>query len=176
MRRYVVLLAGGQRLVLKAQNRSGVQTASHPRRPDVAVCWTTDRRTAGIVVESGGEQAARRGSGGSRCIGGTLTTVAKWRATRPAESADRALRRDCAGRSSGATCLLLVPAVVFLFVFYGYPVAAMLLRSFNDPTWGWQNFEPLRQARSTLDVLGVVAADERLHPRLRHHACRSPSS
>ena len=46
---------------------------------------------------------------------------------------------------------LLVPAVVFLIVFYGYPVAAMLLRSFSEPTWGWQNFEPLtrRAARST---------------------------
>ena len=51
--------------------------------------------------------------------------------------------------------LLLVPAVVFLIVFYGYPVAAMLTRSFSEPTWGWQNFEPLVQARSTLDVLGV---------------------
>jgi putative spermidine/putrescine transport system permease protein len=51
--------------------------------------------------------------------------------------------------------LLLVPAVIFLLVFYGYPVAAMLLRSFNDPTWGWQNFDPLLQARSTFDVLGA---------------------
>src|ERR687890_730748 len=51
--------------------------------------------------------------------------------------------------------LLLVPAVVFLIAFYGYPVAAMLTRSFSEPTWGWQNFEPLLQARSTLDVLGA---------------------
>ena len=51
--------------------------------------------------------------------------------------------------------LLLVPAVVFLIAFYGYPVAAMLTRSFSEPAWGWQNFEPLVQARSTLDVLGV---------------------
>ena len=51
--------------------------------------------------------------------------------------------------------LLLVPAVVFLIAFYGYPVAAMLTRSFSEPTWGWQNFEPLVQARSTLDLLGV---------------------
>src|SRR5215203_6919130 len=50
--------------------------------------------------------------------------------------------------------LLLVPAVVFLVVFYGYPVAAMLTLSFSEPTWGWQNFEPLVQARSALDVLG----------------------
>src|SRR5215217_2546690 len=50
--------------------------------------------------------------------------------------------------------LLLVPAVVFLIVFYGYPVAAMLTRSFSEPTWGWQNFEPLVQARSTMDLLG----------------------
>src|SRR6187455_2856483 len=51
--------------------------------------------------------------------------------------------------------LLLVPAVVFLIAFYGFPVAAMLTRSFSEPTWGWQNFEPLIQARSSLDVFGV---------------------
>jgi ABC-type spermidine/putrescine transport system permease subunit I len=45
--------------------------------------------------------------------------------------------------------------VVFLIAFYGYPVASMLLRSFSEPVWGWQNFEPLVQARSALDVLGL---------------------
>jgi ABC-type spermidine/putrescine transport system permease subunit I len=45
--------------------------------------------------------------------------------------------------------------VVFLIAFYGYPVASMLLRSFTEPVWGWQNFEPLVQARSALDVLGL---------------------
>jgi putative spermidine/putrescine transport system permease protein len=39
--------------------------------------------------------------------------------------------------------LLVVPAVAFLIVFYGYPVAAMLARAFNDPMWGWQNFDRL---------------------------------
>jgi putative spermidine/putrescine transport system permease protein len=51
--------------------------------------------------------------------------------------------------------LLLVPAVVFLIAFYGYPVAAMLTRAFYDPTLGLQNFAPLVQARSALDVLGI---------------------
>jgi len=51
--------------------------------------------------------------------------------------------------------LLLLPAVVFLILFYGYPVAAMLSRSFSDPAWGLQNFQPLVQARSTLDVFGA---------------------
>jgi len=37
MRRYVVLLPGGQRLVLKAQNRSGVQ--SFARGDAIRVCW-----------------------------------------------------------------------------------------------------------------------------------------
>jgi spermidine/putrescine ABC transporter ATP-binding subunit len=37
MRRYVVLLPGGQRLVLKAQNRSGVQ--SFARGDPIRVCW-----------------------------------------------------------------------------------------------------------------------------------------
>lgn len=51
--------------------------------------------------------------------------------------------------------LLLVPAVGFLIAFYGYPVAAMLTRAFSDPVPGLQNFAPLVQARSTLDVLGL---------------------
>ena len=51
---------------------------------------------------------------------------------------------------------LLAPAVIFLFLIYGYPVASMLLRSFSDPAWGLQNFEPLTQARSTFDLFGVA--------------------
>ncbi len=51
--------------------------------------------------------------------------------------------------------LLALPAIVFLAVFYGYPVVAMLLRSFNDPVWGTDNFAPILQARSELDVLGL---------------------
>jgi ABC-type Fe3+/spermidine/putrescine transport system ATPase subunit len=37
MRRYAVVLPGGQRLVLKAQNRSGVQ--SFARGDAIRVCW-----------------------------------------------------------------------------------------------------------------------------------------
>ncbi|MDQ3226947.1 MAG: ABC transporter permease [Chloroflexota bacterium] len=51
--------------------------------------------------------------------------------------------------------LLLLPALVFLIAFYGYPVAAMLTRSFSEPGWGLQNFEPLLQARSALDAFGL---------------------
>jgi ABC-type spermidine/putrescine transport system permease subunit I len=51
--------------------------------------------------------------------------------------------------------LLLAPAVVFLIAFYGYPVAAMLFRSVSDPVLGFDNFAPLVQARSSLDVLGA---------------------
>ena len=40
MRRYVVVLAGGQRLVLKAQNRSGIR--SFDRGDDVQVAWNID--------------------------------------------------------------------------------------------------------------------------------------
>ena len=40
MRRYVVLLPGGQRLVLKAQNRSGVQ--NFQRGDQIRVCWNVD--------------------------------------------------------------------------------------------------------------------------------------
>lgn len=51
--------------------------------------------------------------------------------------------------------LLLIPAVVFLFFFYGYPVVSMLTRSFTDPVLGLQNFEPFVQARSTMEILGI---------------------
>ena len=51
--------------------------------------------------------------------------------------------------------VLLLPAVIFLIAFYGYPVASMLLRSIAEPTWGLQNFAPLVQARSTIDVFGL---------------------
>ncbi|MGH2614116.1 MAG: ABC transporter ATP-binding protein [Thermomicrobiales bacterium] len=40
MRRYVVLLPGGQRLVLKAQNRAGVQ--NFDRGDPIRVCWNVD--------------------------------------------------------------------------------------------------------------------------------------
>ena len=50
---------------------------------------------------------------------------------------------------------LLIPGLVFLIAFYGYPVASMLLRSVSDPTLGWQNFQPLFEARSTIDFLGA---------------------
>ncbi len=51
--------------------------------------------------------------------------------------------------------VLVLPAVIFLVVLYGYPVAAMLLRSFNDPVWGLENFEPFTRARSYVSVLGL---------------------
>jgi putative spermidine/putrescine transport system permease protein len=80
----------------------------------------------------------------------TLTTeIAGPRAAQAARFAR--LRR----REQWRYVLLLLPAVVFLIAFYGYPVASMLLRSFNDPTWGWQNFAPLVEARSTIEVFGL---------------------
>lgn len=51
--------------------------------------------------------------------------------------------------------LLLAPAVIFLIAFYGYPVVSMLTRAFTDPVLGLQNFEPLVQARSTIEILGL---------------------
>jgi putative spermidine/putrescine transport system permease protein len=80
----------------------------------------------------------------------TLTTeIAAPRAAQAARFAR--LRR----REQWRYVLLLLPAVVFLIAFYGYPVASMLLRSFNDPTWGWQNFAPLVEARSAIEVFGL---------------------
>ncbi|HEY7030595.1 MAG TPA: ABC transporter permease [Thermomicrobiales bacterium] len=51
--------------------------------------------------------------------------------------------------------LLVAPAVVFLIVFYGYPVAAMLARSFSDPTWGWQNYDRLTRVSRHEDWFGL---------------------
>ncbi len=51
--------------------------------------------------------------------------------------------------------LLLAPAVIFLLVFYGYPVAAMLTRSFNDPAWGLENFKKLTNVRRHENFLGL---------------------
>lgn len=50
---------------------------------------------------------------------------------------------------------LIAPAVIFLFVFYGYPVAAMLARSFNDPAWGFANFDRLTVIRSHENWFGL---------------------
>ncbi|MEZ4506632.1 MAG: hypothetical protein R2848_12495 [Thermomicrobiales bacterium] len=49
--------------------------------------------------------------------------------------------------------LLLLPALIFLIVFYGYPVAAMLARSFNDPELGLENFRKLTNVRRHEDFL-----------------------
>ena len=51
--------------------------------------------------------------------------------------------------------LILLPALLFLLLFYGYPVAAMLLRAFSDPVWGLENFRPLVTARNPIEVLGL---------------------
>jgi putative spermidine/putrescine transport system permease protein len=79
--------------------------------------------------------------------------------TSPASSAERSAQvsqfGSLARREQWRYVLLLVPGVLFLIIFYGYPVAAMLSRSFTDPVLGLQNFEPLVQARSTIDILGL---------------------
>lgn len=74
----------------------------------------------------------------------TLTTTASEQAAR-----FRRLERGVQLRY----LLLLAPAVIFLFVFYGYPVAAMLMRSFNDPVWGLENFRKLTNVRRHDDFL-----------------------
>ena len=62
--------------------------------------------------------------------------------------------------------LLLAPAVVFLFVFYGYPVAAMLARAFNDPVWGFQNFERLTSVTRHESVLGLFSVPSNAYVRV----------
>jgi putative spermidine/putrescine transport system permease protein len=81
----------------------------------------------------------------------TLTTEMA-RQPREAQTARFArLRR----REQWRLAFLLIPGLLFLIAFYGYPVASMLLRSVSDPTWGWQNFQPLVEARSTVEILGA---------------------
>lgn len=67
------------------------------------------------------------------------------------ETARRFARLE--NRNQWRLAALLAPAVAFLLVFYGYPVAAMLLRAFTDPDPGWQNLAPLVTARSQIEVL-----------------------
>jgi ABC-type spermidine/putrescine transport system permease subunit I len=81
----------------------------------------------------------------------TLTTEMA-RQPREAQTARFArLRR----REQWRFVFLLIPGLLFLIAFYGYPVASMLMRSVSDPTWGWQNFQPLVEARSTVEILGA---------------------
>lgn len=79
-------------------------------------------------------------------------------AVAPAAPDDAAQARRLAGVERSVQrryLLLLAPALLFLLVFYAYPVAGMLVKAFNDPQWGLQNFEPLTRARSTVEVLGL---------------------
>jgi putative spermidine/putrescine transport system permease protein len=62
--------------------------------------------------------------------------------------------------------LLLAPAVAFLLFFYGYPVAAMLARAFNDPVWGFQNFERLRAVTRHEEVLGLFSIPSNAYVRV----------
>ncbi len=81
----------------------------------------------------------------------TLTTEM----ARPAKEAQASRFQQLRRREQMRYLLLLIPAVIFLFFFYGYPVLSMLTRSFTDPVLGLQNLEPLVQARSTIDILGL---------------------
>ncbi len=53
--------------------------------------------------------------------------------------------------------LLLLPAIVYLAALYAYPVAAMLVRSFSDPTWSLANFEPIARVRGHQEFLGIIS-------------------
>jgi ABC-type spermidine/putrescine transport system permease subunit I len=49
--------------------------------------------------------------------------------------------------------LLAAPLIAFMLVFYALPVAAMLLRSVNDPTWTTENYQALVSDQVFLNVL-----------------------
>lgn len=85
----------------------------------------------------------------------TLTSDIELERAAPTKSVQTSRFAQLRRREQLRYLYLLLPAVVFLFVFYGYPVVAMLTRSFTDPVLGLQNFEPLVQARSTIDILGL---------------------
>lgn len=74
----------------------------------------------------------------------------------PPKAAQSARFQQLRRREQLRYVLLLLPAMVFLIAFYGYPVLSMLTRSFTDPVLGLQNFEPFVQARSTLSVFGLA--------------------
>lgn len=93
----------------------------------------------------------QRGWRGTSAMGGWWAVVNADAAPQSREAQTRRFAR-LERRAQARLALLLLPAVAFLLVFYGYPVASMLLRAFNDPTWGWQNFAPLVQARSTIEL------------------------
>lgn len=84
-------------------------------------------------------------------------TQAQAGAVGAAERSGQAARFARQGRAAQRRyLLLLLPALLFLVVFYGYPVAAMLTRAFTDPHLGLQNFAPFVQARSKIEFLGTT--------------------
>jgi putative spermidine/putrescine transport system permease protein len=46
-------------------------------------------------------------------------------------------------RRLGGRTLLILPPLLLVLVFFGWPVSRLLLRSVSDPVWGLQNYEAL---------------------------------
>lgn len=52
--------------------------------------------------------------------------------------------------------LLVLPLVIYLLIFYAYPVAAMLFRSISEPTWTLDNFRNIFQTDVYARVLWIT--------------------
>src|SRR5690242_20076239 len=107
----------------------------------------------------------RRASSSTRSTG--RTTTRNWRRSgRPGSSP----RHDAATEIGTGAALpsrrgpmttrvdsrswLVAPAAALLLVVFVYPVFWLLLRSFSDPTWGFQNFRILIERPVYLRALG----------------------
>ena len=55
-------------------------------------------------------------------------------------------------RRLGGRTLLILPPLLLVLVFFGWPVSRLLLRSVSDPVWGLQNYEALLRS----PVYGLV--------------------
>ena len=83
-----------------------------------------------------------------------MATITHPRAVVPREEQVRQFAR--LGRAVQLRYVMLVlPALLFLLFFYGYPVAQMLLRSVNDPTWTLEHFARLAKASRHVEILGI---------------------
>lgn len=60
------------------------------------------------------------------------------------------------GRGKIDALLLVCPLALYMVAFYAWPIASMLLRSVDDPTWTLENYRQLAGDRTFLDVFWIT--------------------
>ncbi|HTI79269.1 MAG TPA: ABC transporter permease, partial [Acetobacteraceae bacterium] len=60
------------------------------------------------------------------------------------------------GRGKIDALLLVAPLALYMVAFYAWPLASMLLRSVDDPTWTLENFRRLAGDATFLDVFWIT--------------------